>query len=631
MKIARQEPVKKPSAKPTTGKQTASSSPKKTSAPEHRKPAGVQGGKQGMRVLKVAIVAVIVIAIVGAIAYFGYNWYQDKQYEDKVNAVAAGATGIVDDINAVLASNAPSTWVYDRDENLIMTLKTSEALQAVDTVPEVLSQAIVQKSNGDVVGTIVSEYLYSKAIAVEDGVYDGYRRCLQTNISQQDMIRFLATTSMYAGTYTGASDASFNYFGVSLSQLNADQQEFIAYTYRNEDADIEQYMQDKNTNEERLGLVIFQSEYSAVRSKLLQELESIEGVDVAQNSYMIKLSTSTQQQSILQTAIDQGMRQLIDLNADGTYAFDCSVVLVDRNSGYVRAYIPGRSCSVLNAKPFMMNVLNYRDNFATLYQQLLDKYSFGFTLREVTKPNGDKELQSLEQLFYSQGLASSKSLDLVDSITLLRSLYAESERFTGVTMIHQVLDTQGQTLYRASGKSVLDINNNNLCQFFSTDNDLKYFSNMFDMDTGVVYFKSTADYTAVIIAGSGAVGGTVTTDQRVQLHSMIENLDKAIAGFYPTPVNPVWNGAGMDSAMSVCHMQNQKYVETAFTSELDALSAIVVDSYTTRVEFENKYESINKFISDYEVFVGEVYADGLREALQAIRLERAEVLMRYSV
>lgn len=626
MKLERKVPKESVKGKTSKKSSPSSSTASKNKQPKHKQP------NSKLRVAKIVVIFLAVAALTGGIAYFGYTMYKQKVYNDKVNAIAAGASDIVNYVETVLKSKAPSTWVYDRDENLIMTLKLSDKLQVVDVVPTELQQTILSNAQGDVYTLVVVEYLRDKAIPVGEGTVDGYRKCLSANVSQEDILKYLATVSVYGNQYTGAIDACNNYLGLSIDQCNKEQLDFICAAYRNEKFDIDSYLDSKNTNEDRLGLVVHRSEYTATRSKILSELQSMENLDLVNKNYMVKLTTSTQQQSILQTIIDQGMRQLIDLNGDGTFAFDCSIVVIDRNSGYVRAYVPGRSATVSNAKPFAMNVLNFRTNFAQLYKELSDRNTFGFSLREVKKTNGDKELKSLKDLFLSGMLVDRKALDLVDPIGLVRDIYSNSPRFQGTSMIYQITDDLGNTLYKAKKDSILDLANNNLCQFFADDDNSTTFVEVnYSLDTGEIYMKSTADYVVLILAGSGAVGGSVTVSQRELLVDTVNKIAESVATFYPTPVNPVWDSRGMESAFAACYNKNQEFVQDKFIKVLDELVAIEVNSFATRVEFEQKYESINKMIDDYEVYIGEDFAEDLREAVQKVRLERSDLLIKFSV
>lgn len=584
---------------------------------------------------KVILTVVILIGIAVGGGLFAKSYHERQQraaYEAEVRSIESQADGIVKAVSTALSAKAPTTWVYDRDENLVMTLKVSDAMQAVDTVPAQLEEVIRAQANGDVPGLVVTEYLSSVGITPNDKVCEGYRRKLMSLYSEADLVRYLATTSMFGSGYVGAVNAAQNYFGTTLSQLGEDQLAFLAYTYRNTDVNIQSYLDGVGTTEERLGLILNHSEYTAIRSKIISELESISGVDVRAQSYMVKLTTSTQQQSILQSLVDSNMRQLIELNSDGTWALDCSIAVADRSTGFLRALVTGRRCTTSTGATFAMNTMSFRDNFAALYQELSDTSTFGFALREVAQPNGDTVLRSIRELFYSWSLAEPKTIDNVDPLIMLRSMYSMSSSTGEVSLVYQVTDTSGMTLYRATGNKVLDLDNDNLCQFFSDGtNDLTWFGGDFDIDTGVISFYSTADYIVVILAGSGALGGTVSSDARTRLHSVVEQVKSTVAGFYPTPTHPVWNGAGMSDAMVSCYEANQGYVADMFTDKLNKLAEMPITSSSERMTWEAFYLEITNFINEYEEFVGNTYADSLRAQQQQLRLERSELLIQYSV
>lgn len=574
----------------------------------------------------------VFLALGGYLGYKFYLYYQEQQLNKRLVEIAANANDIVIDITTALNSKAPSTWVYDRDENLIMTLTTSTALQSVDTIPTEIAEAIRGQAEQGIARQILQEYILNHTLLLTEEQQKGYLLRLENSFTEDDLIRYLAITSKYGGTYIGLSEAVSNYFGVTIEQLNTQQLLFVAASYRNDTFNIENYIAQTGLSEDRLGLVLHKSGYTAVRTEIMSELRAIPDIDIDRNSYMIKLSTSTQQQSILQGIIDNSMRQLIDLNTDGTYTLDCSVVVADRNTGYIRAWVPGRSSSQTGSRPFMMNVMHFMDNFVELRTALQNESTLGFQLKEVEKPNGDSELRAIQDLYESQLLATGGNTAQLDAISLLRKLFAPVESVQNLSLIYQITDANGVTVYKAPGTTQLYFNNRNLCYYFAGEEDSMYteYGDDFQLDTGVVSFKSTADYVLIAIAGSGAVGGSVTSSQASLLMDTISQIKTAIATFYPTPTRSAWSSTGLDVAIAECYKYNQAFIESIFDEDIQELIAIEIDSTASRSQFELKYEQMSQFVDAYESFVGTEYADSLRAALQEVRVARTELLVLYS-
>lgn len=630
------KPTDKESAEPKkkAAKAVAKSAPKKPAKGKGKakpKPKEAQGDKPKKKKWPIVVTIVCLIVAVGCTAaYFVYQSYLETQRRDRIQLLAVQANDVVLEINNALASKAPSTWVYDRDENLVLTLRLSSGIQTIDSTPAELATEILAKCDNDPASFIIREYIVSHSLMSNDELLEAYLMRLNQTFTQDDLVRYLAISSMYSGTFVGVTDAANNYFGLTLTQCNPQQLQFLAYCYRNDNVDVDAYLSENNLTESRLGLIIHRSDYAALRSRVLEELQQIPNIDVTTTSYMVKLSTSTQQQTLLQSSIDNDMRQLIDLNTDGTYTLDCSVVVADRNSGYIRAWIPGRTSSSAAATAFQMNIQTFIPNLTAFTQELAEPNTMNFALRVVSKPNGDSELKSLRELFETQAFVGGNA-EKKDSIAALRSIFSLSDTFKGVSMIYQVTDTAGTTLYRADDASMLYLNSRNLCHYFAGDReDATAYGFDFALPTGMISMHSTAEYVVLVLGGSGAIGGTVTSSQMDIIRTTVENLKTTVASFYPTPTKNAWDVTGLETAVGTCYLQNQAYVEEEFNSMLEELQVIEVVSKETRKAFEAQYESMMAFVDAYEEFVGSTYADSLRAALQEVRASRTDALVQYA-
>lgn len=105
----------------------------------------------------IIIAALVVLGIGAAGAKFFLDKKASEEQEARIQSIAQGAEDIVAEINSVLKSSAPVTWVYDSDENLVMTLKLTSAMQSVQSLPDIITSTIVSKCNGDIPGLVCSE------------------------------------------------------------------------------------------------------------------------------------------------------------------------------------------------------------------------------------------------------------------------------------------------------------------------------------------------------------------------------------------------------------------------------------------------------------------------------------------
>ena len=103
------------------------------------------------------------------------------------------------------------------------------------------------------------------------------------------------------------------------------------------------------------------------------------------------------------------------------------------------------------------------------------------------------------------------------------------------------------------------------------------------------------------------------------------------ASFYPTPTTSLWQSTYADKFSQIAYDTNYAMVRGKFDRMLAQLSDIQVNSSSARIQFEDLYETINTFISKYSENIGELYANGLKEELQEVRLGVSELLLQYSV
>lgn len=597
-----------------------------------KKPSSKKSKTSHRTLIIIASVAATV-AIIGAVAAKVFlDRKQQEEYEAQVVGVAQNANDIVEAVNSALTSTAPTTWVYDSEENLLMTIKLSSTLQSVATVPSALFDKIVEDSNGDPYTLIVTEFLSSTNRIASGATLDGYIHRVRSEFQDSDLIRYLAITSTYGGQYTGLEDAANNYFGESSSRLNDAQQQFIAYTYRDSSATPEAYIASTGISAERMGFFVQGNTASTIKSIVVEQLSSIQGIDLNSTSYSVKTTLSSQHMSAYQSILDSSMRQLIDLNADGSYALNCSVAVVDKMTGFVRAYIPSRSSNTGTQSYFQLNSMQYVGNWQALMEQFSIPYTYGFSLREITKSNGDKELRTVSELFEEQELSDVAGDGFLTPLSLANLIYSGNSTYRGISFIYQVIDESGMTVYRSDGVSVLTFDNPMVSEYFSEDSTTRtMYGDVMDLSTGCVAFRSTKSYDIFIVAGSGAIGGSVTSANREILHDAITALEDSVAKLYPTPDVTIWDATSLAVNKPKAFDANFLLVQPKVQTMLEDLEKIEIDSSDARKEFEAQYDSILQYIATYRECIGDAYADRLKSVLSEVRLDRALLLTMYSV
>lgn len=584
------------------------------------------------RLATIAGVALIVLLLaVGAKLFFDKK--AADEWELEVQAVALNANEISEHIYEVLTSTAPITWVYDREENLIMTVKVSTALQSIANTPEVVASRVLESCGDNPAAVVVADYTRQQEQAVSAATTEGYTRRILQDYTKDDLVRYLAVSSTYGGSYTGIVAAASDLFGLPITSLNDAQLNLLAEMYRNTGFSLDAYLSALGLNAERLGLLSDREDFAALSSLITEELCSRKELDLVQNSYSVKISLSTAQQAAMQTQVDTATRQLIDLNGDGTFVYDCSAVIVDKNTGQIRAYVPGRSVTGTSTSNFHLNTLSFTENWQALMMELRKAGTFRYSLRQVTKANGDPELKSVYDMFCSLELnTSATTVTRMSALELVDTIFSGNTGYNGISFIYQIQDAYGNDIFKAKDQSILNLENPGICEFFHEDGDARQsYEMLFDLSTGVLAFTGTRDYVLAVVAGSSAIGGTVPSAQRELLKNVVAELRATAASFYPTPTTSLWQSTYADKFSQIAYDTNYAMVRGKFDRMLAQLSDIQVNSSSARIQFEDLYETINTFISKYSENIGELYANGLKEELQEVRLGVSELLLQYSV
>lgn len=579
---------------------------------------------------KVVIIVLSILAVVAILATTAFFFYQRNEElaarEQRIYEITQNANDIVEAINSQLQATAPLTWVYDRDENLILSIKVSKALQGVEYLPDDFIEAMGKK-HGDLHEQAVRKFFSGQGCSEE--TFEGYLSRVRSEFDIASIARYLATDALYGGTYVGLLEASSSYFGILPSQLNASQFTFLSYTYENPTVDINQYCLQTGISAERLGLAS-NTGLSALRSLVIEELSALPGVSLAEKSYHVKLTISSSQQDILQSVVDTECRSFVSLAADGSYAVDCSALVVDRNSGNIRAMVAGRSSTQVRQDLFKMNCLAFSPNFEVLIN-MMKSNRLAFSLIERELSSGETELVSLKDRFYDMTLESNAGQSVMDVIDLIQSAFSQSTEYTGISLVYQVLQGQ-ETVYRASGDSALVLPDVGLYDLFSTGTESQLDYKMcFELESGLVYLYGTDNYTLAILLGSGALGNALPSAQFPTLYRVIDEVSKVVSTFYPMPKQALWNADSISERRVNVYKTNQDYIVAMFTKRLDDLKAIEINSQEARKEFELTFEEISNFVSDYTDYIGVSCSDALTEQLSAVRIERAALLVQYSV
>lgn len=521
-------------------------------------------------------------------------------------------------IEGALDERAPSIRVFDRDSNELFVISASNRTQALTVVPEAIQKGITKKID-DIASFIVLNYASDVGVSVDDSnLVNALTAGLHQEFSDYDLIRFLVSTSKFGG-YTGIVAASVGYFGRDTSELSEAEYNVLLDAFRNESFTIDSYSD--------TSITFIDKQYGNLRNLILEEMSDL-GFDYTKQSYNISLSLSSQQQSIAQSTIDEGLKRFIDLTSNGSYEKDMGYLMVERTTGMIRSYIPGRTSKVKSN--FTLQSDGFKENYTSLMQYLDSPDVFGISLIETTLPNGDTEFVSLEDLFYSMRLAEKNESTTHNLLDVADILFSHSEEYTGCQFINEIQTTDGTVVYTSPRESKLGFNNVNSYDFFSSSDDGMSIYGHIKLDHGGIFFTLNTSTFQLAICGSG-LGGEIASDSLSVFQDVANSLFTAQSKFMPTPTDELWDVSLAEKAKALALQRNESYIASLLDAQVVALKGIVISSKDTRLEFENGYEVFLATLEKLKPYCTESLFNSYMQSVTDLRKERSALLSKYSV
>lgn len=582
--------------------------------------------------LGLALVAVVGLA---AGAFYLYTQKTEEQHGIDEAAAAQAVESLVQQIDTVMSRTTPVSWVYDADETLLFAIRMSDEASATKSVNESIMSKMKEKYPEGYASNICRQYIMDNVLSGKsDYFFECFTKALEARKTEEDLVKYLTTIAHY-GQVNGLENAAVEYFNRDLAHLTSWQVDFLMYAYNQDTADTMAYLTSVGMTQEQLDFVRANVRNAAFEAMLRVEVQKLPAVQMSETSYTIKLSISAAQQQAVQAAIDNSMKQYIDIASNGSYVVNASVAVLNNQTGLITAYVPGRTSSAKNPEEFEMNTAAWSNNFAALIQRVAQPGQTRYSLQTVKLPNGDTTFRGTGQQWEAQEMATgvSNSSTAIDVLQQLKVMVLSSTP----SLIQQVKDLNGQTVYEAPGPQIQPANNNTvlkLRQCFTEDGveQSNMLSSILKLSSGVVCFEMTYDYTVVVLLGTGVIGGEMPTTQRDSLDAAVASIEESVRGFFPTPKTLMYaRTENMASEFTATYDTNYELLAEGLGEKFEKLDAMPINSVDTRKAFETEYERLSAELSSLEDFVSSKDYAWLVEDLYEIRQAKAEVILIYSV
>lgn len=587
--------------------------------------------------IKKVLIGLALVAVIGAAAGAFYLYQQDQA--EKRSADEAAAAQVVEEIaqriEETLQKTTPVSWVFDADETLLFAIRTSDEASATTQVPSLIEEGLRKSHPEGFAARILRDMIIEKQLGGKsDYFFNTGVALLGSRVSEVDMMRYLTTIAIY-GNVNGLENAAIEYFNNSLSKLNSWQYGFLNYAYNNEKANTVEYLASIGKTADQVEFLQTNVRNAALESLLRDEVQKMPSVSMGTQSYTVKLSVAANQQQVLQSSVDSYMREFISLSSNGSYMVDASVAVLNNVTGLITAYIPCRTSSADNPREFELNSETWAENFDALIMRIAQPTQTRYSLQTVKLPNGDFTFESTGQQWDKQTMAAgvggtSTAIDILQKIKVMVLSSSPS-------LIQQVKDLNGNLIYNAPNPQIQPANNKTvlkLRQCFAAEGEdsVTTLNSQLLLPGGIVSFEMTRDYTAVVLLGSGVIGGDISADTRTSLGEVTSSIMSDVREFFPTPKTAMYaRTQEMADEFTATYAANYALLSQGLGEKFDKLEAMPINSSTTRREFETEYERISAELKSLESFVSKKDYAELKQELYGIKQARAEVLLQYSV
>lgn len=633
-------------------------------------------GPSRTKVIASVAAAVAVVAIGGGALYVYQSDSATKAADAKFVAEQKEAqTSVTDSVEAVLDSDAGVARVYDTSDSLLFTVRQSNGVAGVGSLPSTFAEALQAKllnghelsvvnlddwsashtifggggksestldfSSGSLGFSAVSCYCELEGISMSDETKLVVAAYLDSAYTAEELLRYCASAGSYGGV-SGVVTAVEQWFNKGLDELSSNQLSYLVYAFNNTEASWDDFkknnpdLTDGAETAEDFGFSqVGGDRYWLLKERVAEELSDIVGDDLKSNDYTVKLEIDAALQGKLQEALDSGLKTSITLGADGQTVLDGTVGVVNPSTGFIVALVGGRSVNTV-AREFKLNTASLIGDYVAAGEEFAKDASLSYaTLMPYETSAGTTDYAPLYSLVVNDQLSLINVTPTIETTCTLdellnfgTSLYTDTEP----RLVRQVLDDNGAVIYTAAPAT--DTSN-------TTPNpDLRALLNgdvagtkcnyLQDSEVGSVLGLFTSEYVVGTLVGTNTTGYTMEYSDLDLSATTALTLSKLVGEYYPrTPEQIDATGAVYKKVLDSFN-SNSTVVSDAVDAWVAELEGLEINSVGTRSTFESLYL---QYASQLQGYAGLVSSDLLAELqgkLDAIRIARSSDLLKFA-
>lgn len=592
---------------------------------------------------KVAIIIFMVVLIAGI------GWLQLYRYtiKQKISDNISALESKVSEVSQTLSYSGEQSVVYDNNNEVLfsMNLGGASGVKLSQSQAEIFRDKVVDPYsllargldlNDDIVLKNVSDdYITSlllKTINYNDMLYS----YLEDNISEIDALSYVASIGEFGELGSGMAVASYSLYSKEYSELTKEQFKLLCTSFSSnggfEDV-IDSFSTTVSIDKEELLnelKVTYNgaSFYNGLRDFILEELKRVlsssaeEPVKLSEfGKLRIKTSINSKLQKELQLYLDNAMRDEIDLSTTGKYAMDASIVCADASSNYIIAYIPSR---VQPDNQYTTVDIDYT-GMVKDFEYVRNQIASGKTsksLISVKDANGVSNYIGLDKIFRAHNIPGSDGAEAVTGDILdVLDLGTGGE----ASVLLEVMDSDGNSIYTATGSKSVDLLNDLLLQELMFDGSLS--SYVYEKPNGSIHFAMGKSFSIAMYAGSNAVGYNekIAEDKVTEIMS---NICNSCQKYYKVSNDLSTNDFSQTVGRTTVSLdENYNILKQDLNSRLQSLNNLRITTSKDRSTFEDYYDQLTVYLSDMSTYLPASVNQQLKAEQERIRRNKSEQLL----
>jgi len=624
------------------------------------------------------LVAGGVAILCGALAICGFLYVSQNKVSDELNEWqeknADAIQKVVDSVKGSFHEVSGGARVYDSDDHLLFVVKQGVSTVVGDEFPEYAQQYLL---NQLVESTPVrklehSDWVNAHSVLGKLRKKPSVESCLQKSVgyaalkvycqinqakvspeaefllsmvlenelTQQQLLAYCAAMSSFNGIQ-GLAEASDVMFGMTVSQLNEQQLDYLLYSMGKEQVTWDDYRAHRTSQELPESSSLFglttsgPTEHAVLKARVKKELEHLLGDRLLSENFDVSLYYDSDLSNKLQTEMDTAFAGSISLQADGQTTLDGVLEVVSPKTAGVISFVEGRSINS-KSREFVLPVQSTLGNYVAVKEFLRDNPDLTYTSyieyedeTEATSFISVEEAVDTNQLDILGVTPVCESSVTIDEIAnFVTGLYTEREphfisqiTFQGSSEKVYVDKGASPTAGEALNTNIRGMFVDNLQDIVGTYQE--------EYSNGLAFANITDQYIITGVLGSDALGYAMTYEDIDLLKNVSATVSSVMADMNVVPPLSVDSTGVLTAKLEQVRAENLNLIIGLVDEWVELLKTMPITSVSTRKAFEAELTRDITELQRCQRVLGAEVVEAQSDRLREVRVERTSELMKY--